>query len=74
MTSELLARARFDLILDPGTDLEPTVTEIIRRMAELQAANDPEYGAKAAWLKVGTSTLFRRRSRAVQRYTGTPIR
>lgn len=48
MTSELLARARFDLILDPGTDLEPTVTEVIRRMAELQAANDPEYGDKSA--------------------------
>ena len=48
MTSELLARARFDLILDPGTDLEPTVTEVIRRMAELQAANDPTYEDRSA--------------------------
>ena len=48
MTSELLARARFDLILDPGTDLEPTTTELLQRMVELQAANDPTYEDRAA--------------------------
>ena len=46
MQSDLFARARFDLILDPGTDLEPTLADILRRMAELQAANDPEYSPR----------------------------